>query len=51
MELDENMFKIGHTKLFLRIGVVATLEENRDIKLTEIMTQIQTLCRGLLARR
>lgn len=51
MELDGNLYKIGYTKLFLRIGVVANLEEQRDIKLTEIILQIQTLCRGLMARK
>ena len=51
MELDETLFKIGHTKLFLRIGVVANLEEQRDLKLTEIITQLQSLCRGFLDRK
>ncbi len=51
LELDENVYRIGLTKIFFRSGVLGHLEEERDVKLTEIMTQIQALSRGLLARK
>ncbi|CAF4624137.1 unnamed protein product [Rotaria socialis] len=51
LELDENLYRIGLTKVFFRSGVLGHLEEERDLKLTDIMTQLQTLCRGALARK
>ncbi len=51
LELDENLYRIGLTKIFFRSGVLGHLEEERDLKLTDIITQLQALCRGVLARR
>ncbi|CAF1027431.1 unnamed protein product [Rotaria sordida] len=51
LELDENLYRMGLTKIFFRSGVLGHLEEERDIKLTDIMTQLQALCRGVLARK
>ncbi|CAF2959807.1 unnamed protein product [Rotaria sp. Silwood2] len=51
LELDENLYRIGLTKIFFRSGVLGHLEEERDLKLTDIMTQLQALCRGVLARK
>ncbi|CAF3396041.1 unnamed protein product [Rotaria sp. Silwood1] len=51
LELDENLYRIGLTKIFFRSGVLGHLEEERDFKLTDIMTQFQALCRGVLARK
>ena len=45
------MFRIGQSKIFFRAGVLAHLEEERDLKLTDIIVQFQALARGLLARR
>ncbi|KAL8565495.1 hypothetical protein ACOMHN_049471 [Nucella lapillus] len=51
LELDNNLFRIGQSKIFFRAGVLAHLEEERDLKLTDIVVQFQALARGLLARR
>ena len=51
MELDPNCYRIGQSKIFFRTGVLAHLEEERDIKLTEIITVFQAYARGNIARR
>ncbi|CAG5114812.1 unnamed protein product, partial [Candidula unifasciata] len=51
LELDANLYRIGQSKIFFRAGVLAHLEEERDLKLTDIIVQFQALARGLLARR
>ncbi|KAK3797476.1 hypothetical protein RRG08_049307 [Elysia crispata] len=51
LELDSNLFRIGQSKIFFRAGVLAHLEEERDLKLTDIIVQFQALARGLLARK
>lgn len=51
LELDPNSYRIGQSKLFFRAGVLAHLEEERDMKLTEIITIFQAFCRGNIARR
>ncbi|KAJ8318252.1 hypothetical protein KUTeg_003343 [Tegillarca granosa] len=51
LELDPNLYRIGQSKIFFRAGVLAHLEEERDLKLTDIIIQFQSLCRGLIARR
>ncbi|XP_033121498.1 myosin-10-like isoform X2 [Anneissia japonica] len=51
LELDKNLYRLGQSKIFLRAGVLAHLEEERDLKLTDIITRFQAACRGVLARR
>lgn len=51
LELDINLYRVGQSKLFFRAGVLAHLEEERDMKLTDVIVQLQALCRGSLARR
>jgi myosin protein heavy chain len=51
LEMDANLYRIGQSKIFFRAGVLAHLEEERDIKLTEIIIQFQAFCRGNVARR
>ncbi|XP_065181021.1 myosin-10-like isoform X2 [Sycon ciliatum] len=51
IELDQNQYRVGHTKVFFRAGVLARLEEDRDMKLSEIITLLQARCRGMLARQ
>ncbi|XP_021350590.1 myosin heavy chain, non-muscle-like isoform X2 [Mizuhopecten yessoensis] len=51
LELDPNLYRVGQSKIFFRAGVLAHLEEERDLKLTDIIIQFQALCRGLIARR
>ncbi|KFD61976.1 hypothetical protein M514_05674 [Trichuris suis] len=51
LELEPNLFRIGQSKIFFRAGVLAQLEEERDLKLTDLIINFQANCRGLLARR
>ncbi|KAL1005922.1 hypothetical protein UPYG_G00065670 [Umbra pygmaea] len=51
LELDPNLFRIGQSKIFFRTGVLAHLEEERDLKITDIMICFQSVCRGYLARK
>ena len=51
LDLDENLFRIGQSKIFFRSGVLAHLEEERDLKLTDIIIKFQAQCRAYLARK
>lgn len=51
LELDPNLYRIGQSKIFFRAGVLAHLEEERDLKLTDIIITFQAYARGCLARR
>jgi len=51
LEMDPNLYRIGQSKIFFRAGVLAHLEEERDVKLTEVITIFQAYCRGHVARK
>ncbi|XP_038049034.1 myosin-10-like isoform X2 [Patiria miniata] len=51
LDLEPNLYRIGQSKIFFRAGVLAHLEEERDLKLTDIIIQFQAHCRGMLSRR
>lgn len=51
LELDTNLFRIGQSKIFFRTGVLAHLEEERDLKITDIIIAFQAQSRGYLARK
>jgi len=51
LELDQNLYRIGQSKIFFRAGVLAHLEEERDLKLTDLIVNFQAYCRGNLSRR
>ncbi|KAL7829724.1 hypothetical protein AOLI_G00306090 [Acnodon oligacanthus] len=48
--LDHMEYRIGHTKVFFRAGVLAKLEDMRDERLAKIMTMLQARLRGTLMR-
>ncbi|XP_005992377.1 myosin-16 isoform X2 [Latimeria chalumnae] len=48
--LDTSEYKIGHTKVFFRAGVLAKLEDMRDERLAKILTMLQSRIRGMLMR-
>ncbi|XP_071762474.1 myosin-16-like [Centroberyx gerrardi] len=48
--LDNMEYRIGHSKVFFRAGVLAKLEDMRDERLAKIMTMLQARLRGLLMR-
>ncbi|XP_019513708.1 PREDICTED: myosin-14 [Hipposideros armiger] len=51
LELDPNLYRVGQSKIFFRAGVLAHLEEERDLKVTDIIVSFQAAARGYLARR
>uniref|UniRef100_A0A8C8RUZ4 Myosin heavy chain 14 n=1 Tax=Pelusios castaneus TaxID=367368 RepID=A0A8C8RUZ4_9SAUR len=51
LELDTNLYRVGQSKIFFRAGVLAHLEEERDLKITDIIVSFQAAARGYLARK
>ncbi|KAG7273095.1 hypothetical protein CRUP_024825 [Coryphaenoides rupestris] len=51
LDLDPNLYRIGQSKMFFRTGVLAQLEEERDLKLTVVIIAFQARSRGYLARK
>ncbi|CAL1262331.1 unnamed protein product [Larinioides sclopetarius] len=51
LDLDPNLYRIGQSKIFFRAGVLAHLEEERDLKISDLIIQFQAFCRGALSRR
>ncbi|XP_035254581.1 myosin-11-like [Anguilla anguilla] len=51
LDLDPNLYRIGQSKVFFRTGVLAHLEEERDIKITVVIIAFQSQARGFLARK
>merc|ERR1712142_610732 len=50
LQMDENEFRIGLTKVFFRAGIVGELEEMRDERLSKIIAQFQAYCKAHLQR-
>ncbi|KAJ2759796.1 class II myosin, partial [Coemansia nantahalensis] len=48
--MDPERFRLGHTKVFFRAGVLAELEETRDVELSKIIVQFQAVARGAMSR-
>ncbi|XP_074484993.1 myosin-11a isoform X2 [Sebastes fasciatus] len=51
LDLDPNLYRIGQSKIFFRTGVLAQLEEERDLKITVVIIAFQAQTRGFLARK
>ncbi|XP_063058271.1 myosin-11a isoform X2 [Engraulis encrasicolus] len=51
LDLDTNLYRIGQSKIFFRTGVLAQLEEERDMKITVVIIAFQSQARGFLARK
>ncbi|XP_066578929.1 myosin-7 [Amia ocellicauda] len=50
LDIDHQQYRFGHTKVFFKAGLLGTLEEMRDERLSLIITAIQARSRGLLSR-
>ncbi|XP_029313311.1 myosin-6-like [Cottoperca gobio] len=50
LDIDHEQYKLGHTKVFFKAGLLGLLEEMRDDRLSLIITGIQARSRGILAR-
>ncbi|CAB4060976.1 MYH6_7 [Lepeophtheirus salmonis] len=44
------IYRLGHTKVFFRAGVLGTMEELRDDKVSEILSWLQSTARGSMSR-
>ncbi|XP_063071713.1 myosin heavy chain, fast skeletal muscle-like [Engraulis encrasicolus] len=51
IDVDHTQYMFGHTKVFFKAGLLGTLEEMRDEKLSILVTMTQALCRAYLMRR
>lgn len=51
LQLDQNEFRLGHTKIFFRAGVLGMLEDMRDERLAKIFSNFQARIRGYLIRK
>ncbi|KAM4533832.1 myosin-7-like [Odontesthes bonariensis] len=50
LDIDHEQYRLGHTKVFFKAGLLGVLEEMRDDRLSLIITGIQARARGHLAR-
>jgi len=46
LALDQNKYRLGHTKVFFRAGVLGMLEDMRDERLSKIIANFQARIRG-----
>lgn len=51
IKLEAATFKMGITKIFFKNGILGKLEEMRDLSLKSIFTDLQSLFRGISARK
>ena len=51
LKLESNLYRMGQSKVFFRAGVLAHLEEEQDLKITDVIIGFQACCWGYLARR
>ncbi len=51
LQLDNDQYKLGHTKVFFRAGVLGNLEDLREERLSKVFTLLQAHCRGFLLRK
>ncbi|XP_061578246.1 myosin heavy chain, fast skeletal muscle-like isoform X2 [Cololabis saira] len=51
IDVPQDEYRFGHTKVFFKAGLLGTLEEMRDEKLAALVTMTQALCRGYVMRK
>lgn len=51
LQLETSEYRLGHSKVFFKAGVLGRLEDMRDVRLGEVLTQFQSYCRGYLMRK
>ncbi|XP_043241405.1 myosin heavy chain, muscle-like isoform X27 [Amphibalanus amphitrite] len=51
IEMDPEKFRLGHTKVFFRAGVLGQMEELRDERLSKIFSWLQSWVRGYFTRK
>ena len=48
--LEKEKFRLGHTKVFFRAGVLGMMEEFREERVNKIVSWLQSAARGKLSR-
>ncbi|XP_011883420.1 PREDICTED: myosin heavy chain, muscle isoform X20 [Vollenhovia emeryi] len=51
INLESDQYRMGHTKVFFRAGVLGQMEELRDERLSKIVSWMQAYIRGYLSRK
>jgi len=51
LSLDQNDYRLGHTKVFFRAGVLGMLEDMRDERLSKIIANFQARIKGYIIRK
>ena len=51
LQLEANDYRMGHTKVFFRAGILGMLEDMRDERLSKIISLFQAHIRGFLIRK
>ncbi|KAI4886508.1 hypothetical protein NFI96_024884 [Prochilodus magdalenae] len=51
LELEKSSYHMGLSRVFFRAGILAKLEEQRDVQTRRNITLFQAACRGYLARQ
>ena len=50
IKLDKEKFRLGHTKVFFRAGILGFMEESREDKIGEVLSWLQAGARGKSSR-
>merc|ERR1739848_954887 len=50
VKLDKEKFRLGHTKVFFRAGILGFMEEVREDKIGEVLSWLQAVARGKSSR-
>merc|ERR1711994_1145406 len=50
IKLDADKFRLGHTKVFFRAGILGYMEEVRDDRIGEVISWLQSQARGKQSR-
>merc|ERR1719462_1131325 len=48
--LEKEKYRLGHTKVFFRAGVLGMMEEVREERVTKVISWLQSTGRGALSR-
>ena len=51
LALEANEYRLGHSKVFFRAGVLGHLEDLRDERLSIVLTRLQAFSRGYIMRK
>merc|ERR1712019_4094 len=50
IKLDKEKFRLGHTKVFFRAGILGFMEETREDKIGSVLALLQSQARGKASR-